>query len=61
VLQGDAWIFAAPDPAVVGIDLTTDMKRALFTENYRVQKSLFVMYLIKHFDVALTDIKTPIT
>jgi hypothetical protein len=40
VLQGDKWIFAAPDPAVVGIDLTTDMKRALITEYYAVHKSL---------------------
>jgi hypothetical protein len=28
---GDTWVFVAPDPAVVGIDLTTDMKRALIT------------------------------
>jgi hypothetical protein len=40
MFQGDIWIFTAPDPAVVGIDLTTDIKRALITENYRVQKSL---------------------
>jgi hypothetical protein len=31
MFQEDAWIFAAPDPAVVGIDLTTDMKRAFIT------------------------------
>jgi hypothetical protein len=35
MLQEDKWIFAAPDPAVV-----TDVKCALITENYRVQKSL---------------------
>jgi hypothetical protein len=34
MFQRDTWIFAAPDPAVVGIDLTTDMKCALITENY---------------------------
>jgi hypothetical protein len=28
MFQGDTWTFAAPDPAVVGADLTTDMKRA---------------------------------
>ena len=44
MFQGGTWIFAAPDPAVVGIDLTTDMKRALITENYGVQKSLIVLY-----------------
>jgi hypothetical protein len=38
MFQGGMWIFAAPDPAVVGIDSTTDMKRALTTENYEVQK-----------------------
>jgi hypothetical protein len=32
--------FSCSRPAVVGIDLTTDMKRALITENYGVQKSL---------------------
>jgi hypothetical protein len=34
--QGGKWIFAALNPAVVGIDLTIDMKRALITENYGV-------------------------
>jgi hypothetical protein len=29
MFQGDTWKFAAPDPAVVGINLTTDLKRAL--------------------------------
>jgi hypothetical protein len=33
MFQGDTWIFDAP---VVGIDLTTDMKRVLITENYGV-------------------------
>jgi hypothetical protein len=33
MFQGDTWIFAVPDPAVVDIDLITDMKRALITEN----------------------------
>jgi len=28
MFQGDTWIFAAPYPAVVGIDSTTDIKRA---------------------------------
>jgi len=36
MFQGDTWIFAAPDPAVVGIDSTTDMNLALITENYGV-------------------------
>jgi hypothetical protein len=36
MFQGDMWIFAAPDPAVVGIDLITDMKRTFITESYRV-------------------------
>jgi hypothetical protein len=31
IFQGDTWIFAAPDVAVVGTDLITDMKRALNT------------------------------
>jgi hypothetical protein len=39
---------SAPDAAVVGIDLIFDMKRALITENYGVQKSLIVLYPIKH-------------
>jgi hypothetical protein len=39
MFQGGTWIFAAPNPAVVGIDLT-DVKCALFNENYGVQKSL---------------------
>jgi hypothetical protein len=38
--QGDTWVFAAPDPAGIGIDLTADMKRALITDNYGVKKSL---------------------
>jgi hypothetical protein len=42
------WIFAASDPAVVGTDLTTDMKRVLITENYGVQKSLIVLYPMGH-------------
>jgi hypothetical protein len=37
--QGDTWIFGASDP---------DMKRALITENYGVQKSLIVLYPLKH-------------
>jgi hypothetical protein len=36
ILQEDTWIFAAPGPAIVVIDLTTDMKRAFITENYGV-------------------------
>jgi hypothetical protein len=40
MFQEDTWIFGAPDPAVVDTDLTADMKRALTTENYEVQKSL---------------------
>jgi hypothetical protein len=40
MFQGSTWIFTAPDPAVLGSDLTTDMKRALNTENYEVQKCL---------------------
>jgi hypothetical protein len=47
IFQEDTWIFATPDPAVVGIDLTTDMKRALITENYGFQKSLIVLYPMK--------------
>jgi uncharacterized membrane protein len=31
MFKGDTWIFAAADPAVVGIDLATDMKCALNT------------------------------
>jgi hypothetical protein len=48
MFQVDTWIFAAPELAVVGTDLTTDMKRALITENYGVQKSLIVLYPMKH-------------
>jgi hypothetical protein len=44
MFQEDRKIFAPPDPAVVDIDLTTDMKRALITENYGVQKTLIVLY-----------------
>jgi hypothetical protein len=29
MFQGDIWIFAALDPAVVGIDLTTNMRSSL--------------------------------
>jgi hypothetical protein len=43
MFQEDTWIFAALDHAVVGIDLTTDMKSALITKNYGVQKSLIVL------------------
>jgi hypothetical protein len=43
MFQEDTWILAAPDPAVVG-----DMKRALITENYGAQKSLIVLYPMKH-------------
>jgi hypothetical protein len=39
MFQGDIWI-SAPDPAVVVINLTTKMKCAHITENYKVQKSL---------------------
>jgi hypothetical protein len=48
MFQRFTWIFAAPDPAVVGIDLITDMKRALITKNYGVQKSLIVFYPMKY-------------
>jgi hypothetical protein len=48
MMQGDRWIFVQPDPEVLVIDLTTDMKRVLITENYGVQKSLFVLYPMKH-------------
>ena len=48
MFQGDTWIFAAPDPAVVGIDSTTDMKHALITENYGAQKIPIVLYPLKH-------------
>ena len=44
----ETWIFAAPDPAVVGIASTTDMKCALITENYGVQKFSIVLYPLKH-------------
>jgi hypothetical protein len=40
IFQRDTYIFAAPHRAVVGIDLATNMKCALITENYGVQKSL---------------------
>jgi hypothetical protein len=46
--KGNTWIFAAPYPAVVGIDLTTGMKRAIITENYGGQKSIIVLYPLKH-------------
>jgi hypothetical protein len=46
MFQGDSWIFAAPDPAVVGIDLTTNIKRDFITEHYGVQKDLVVLYLM---------------
>jgi hypothetical protein len=42
IFQEDARIFAAPGPAIVVIDFTTDMKRALITEIYGVQKFLFL-------------------
>jgi hypothetical protein len=48
MFQGDMWIFAGPDPVVVGIGFTSDMKRALTTENYGVQKSLIVLYSMDH-------------
>jgi hypothetical protein len=32
----------------VGIDLTTDMKCALITENYGIQKYIIVWYPVKH-------------
>jgi hypothetical protein len=48
MFQEDTWIFTAPDPAVMVTDLTTDKKRALITENYRIQKSLIVLYPMKH-------------
>jgi hypothetical protein len=48
MFQGETWIFAAPNLAVVGIDFTTDMKCALITESYGVQKSLIVLYPIKY-------------
>jgi hypothetical protein len=48
MFQGGTWIFAAPIPAVVGTDFTTDMKHAIITENYGVQKSIVVLYPMKH-------------
>jgi hypothetical protein len=48
MFKGDTWIFAAADPAVVGIDPTTEMKRALITENYAGKKSLIILYPMKH-------------
>jgi hypothetical protein len=38
MFEGEAWIFAAPDPAVVGIDFTTDKKCSLITENCGAEK-----------------------
>jgi hypothetical protein len=40
--------WTAPDPAGVGINLTTDMKRALITQNSGVQKSLIIFYPTKY-------------
>jgi hypothetical protein len=40
MFQGDTRIFAASELAVVGINLTTDVKRALVTENYEIQEPL---------------------
>jgi hypothetical protein len=48
IFQKVTWIFAAPDLAVVVTDLTTNMRRVLFTENYGIQKSLIVLYPTKH-------------
>jgi hypothetical protein len=48
MFQGDMWISTAPYPAVLDFDLTTDMKGALITENYGIQKSLIVFYPMKH-------------
>jgi hypothetical protein len=39
--------FSLSQTSVVVIDLTTNMKLALITENYGVQKSLVVFYLMK--------------
>jgi hypothetical protein len=50
------WIFTARDPAVVGIDITTDMKRALITENYGVHKSLIVLYPMKHLHTEFLEV-----
>jgi hypothetical protein len=47
MFQQDTWIFTAPDPAVVGNDLTTNMKRALITENYPM-KHLQTEFLTNH-------------
>jgi hypothetical protein len=44
MFQEDTWIFAAPDPAFVDIDLSSNMKRILITENSGVQKCLIVLY-----------------
>jgi hypothetical protein len=49
MFKGDTWIFADTDPAVVGIDLTTGMKRALITSpdlthmafSFQTYKALF--------------------
>jgi hypothetical protein len=48
MFQGDTWMFAAPNPAAVGIGITTDTKRALNIEIYGVQKSIIVLYPMKH-------------
>jgi hypothetical protein len=56
MFQGDTWIFAAPDSAVTDIDLTVDMKCALITENYGVQKPLIILYPMKsHGTITIPD------
>jgi hypothetical protein len=49
VFQGDTRIFAAPDPAIVGIDLTTNMKHSLIAEIFGVQNSLIVLWKWKSY------------
>jgi hypothetical protein len=48
MFQEHMWIFAAPDPAVLDIDLTAAMKHAVITESYGVQKSLIALYPMKY-------------
>jgi hypothetical protein len=43
MFQRDTRIFAAPNPAVVGIDLTTDMRRALITSPDLISQDFFLM------------------
>jgi hypothetical protein len=44
-------MFRSPDPAVVNINLTTDMKHVPITDNFGVQKFLNVLYQMKHLHI----------